>query len=511
MDPQGIVLELSPTDKVPGVYLQTIFGIGGATFSSIPQYLLVAGFVSADSTITADTEVEDIFTEDDAAELAGPGSQLDLMLRAALSVPGIRIKAIGIGISGLTAATATITFGGTWTTGGEWRGRLAGVPLTLGVLATDDVQDVAENLAAYINARDTLPAAATTASGGGGTWVLTLTMKSPGAWGNDVLLWQDDSDLPSGATSAIAGGAAVGNGAKRFSTGAGAGDVTNALATLTSSEQRYFRIAASSNDSTNLEAWRDYLDTKAGPLVGMTEHIVFAGNGTLSAATTLATGLNEQRAEYAWMEDSETPPCAIAAKIAAIRIQAEQTNPNQTYDNVVLRGAAPQTDIGTFPSRPELVAALDAGLTPLKTVNNQVLIVRAMTTRTLNDLGGVDDGTIDVADPAVADAVRDEVALFWTSEFQPNHLFLTDDPPEGGPNPADGIAYPALWASELRRVMKNLEGQRWVTKVDTNLPRATLNTTGPTPRLACFVPVVRLPHNHQLEGTIAQVKFAAAA
>ena len=30
MDPQGIVLELSPNDKVPGIYLQTIFGIGAA-------------------------------------------------------------------------------------------------------------------------------------------------------------------------------------------------------------------------------------------------------------------------------------------------------------------------------------------------------------------------------------------------------------------------------------------------------------------------------------------------
>ena len=113
MDPSGIVLELAPNDKVPGVYLQTIFGIGGSATSSIPRYLLVAGFVSADSTITPNTQILPIFTEDDAALYAGPGSQLDLMLRAALKVGGIRIKAIGIGISGLTAATATITIDGT--------------------------------------------------------------------------------------------------------------------------------------------------------------------------------------------------------------------------------------------------------------------------------------------------------------------------------------------------------------------------------------------------------------
>lgn len=511
MDPSGIVLELAPNDKVPGVYLQTIFGIGGSSTSSIPQYLLVAGFVSADSTITANTEILPIFTEDDAALYAGPGSQLDLMLRAALKVGGIRIKAIGIGISGLTAATATITIDGTWTTGGEWRYRIGGKYLAGGILSTGDPQDVAESIEAYITANDTLPVTAAAASGSGTTWVVTLTAKSPGAWGNDLILWQDDDALPAGATSVIAGGSAVGNGGKLFHNGAGAGTVATALATLEADGGRFYRIAGAQNDSTNLGRWRDFLDTMAGPLVGKTGHAVFATADTLSAATTVAQALNEQRAQMLWMEDGETPSAVIAAKMAALRLQAEQSNPNRSYDDLVLDGIAPQTDINTNPTRPELVAALDVGLTPLKTVNGKVLVVRAITTRSLTDLGGVDDGTLDVADAAVPDAVRDEIALFWETDFKASHPNVGDDPPANGPNPAAGIAYPAQWASEVKRVLKNLETQRWITKVDAHPPRAVLNTAGSTPRIAFFAPCIRLPHNHQLEGTIAQTKFNAAA
>ncbi len=513
MNENGFVLELSPTDKVPGIYLRSIFGIGGAASGTDEKVLLIVGLKAASAgAIVADTEVVDIKLASDADYYFGPGSEGARMCYAALSVKGIKIKAASPSISGATAASATITIAGTWTTSGTWRYRIAGIPIEQGILATDDRQDVGDAIAAYINARKWMPVTAVAAAGAGSTYVVTLTAKSAGARGNDLMLWQDDSDLPSGATSAIAGGTAVGNGAKRFSTGAGTEDISDLLEIL--AEDRYYRIAASQRDSSNLARWVVQLDTKAGPMVGKTEHIVFAGSGTLVATTSLTqTTLNEQRAQFVWMQDSETPPCEIAALHAAQRLQAEQVNPNQSYDNRLLKGdqdgfkVAPQTDKATNPVRAVLVSALDAGITPVKTVGNNVFIVRAVTTRSRTELSAVDDGTVDVADSAVPDAVRDEIAAFWSLDFSQKNKHVRDDPTGDEPEPPQGIAYPRFWKASVTALLKRLETAKWITKVDSNPVEATLHPMAE--RIVFFCPVVRLPHQHQIEGTIAQKRFSA--
>jgi phage tail sheath gpL-like len=256
-----------------------------------------------------------------------------------------------------------------------------------------------------------------------------------------------------------------------------------------------------------------YLDYKAGPMIGKTEHIVFGSSGTLVAVTSLAqVTLNEQRAQLVWMQDSETQPCEIAALHAAQRLQLEQSNPNQSYDNKILQGngykVQPQTDKATNPSRPTQVAALDAGITPVKTVANSVVIVRAVTTRSLTDLGAIDDGTVDVADSAVPDAVRDEIAAFWSDDFAVKNPHVRDDPTGDEPDPPEGIAYPRFWTAVVTALLKRLETAKWLTKVDQNPVESILHPDAA--RIVFFCPVVRLPHQHQIEGTIAQKRFTSA-
>lgn len=513
MNENGFVLELSPTDKVPGIYLRTIFGIGGAASGTEEKVLLIVGLKSSSTgAIATDTEVVDIKLASDADYYFGPGSEGARMCYAALSVKGIKIKAASPSISGATAAAATITFAGTWTTTGTWRYRIAGIPIEQGILATDTYTSVAVAVAAYINARKWMPVTAVAAAGVGSTYVVTLTAKSTGVRGNDLMLWQDDTDLPSGATSAIAGGTAVGNGAKRFSTGAGTEDISDLLEVL--SEDRYYRIAAAQRDATNLARWVVQLDTKAGPMVGKTEHIIFGGSGTLVATTSLAQAtLNEQRAQIVWMQDAETPPCEIAALHAAQRLQAEQINPNRSYDNKQLKGdqdgfkVAPQTDKATNPVRAVLVSALDAGITPIKTIGANTFIVRAVTTRSRTELAAIDDGTVDVADSAVADAVRDEIAAYWSLDFSIKNPHVRDDPSGDEPDPVQGIAFPRFWKASVTVLLKRLETAKWITKVDLNPVEAILHPNAD--RIVFFCPVVRLPHQHQIEGTIAQKRFSA--
>lgn len=504
----GIVLELAPGDKVPGAYFQTKFGVGAASTGE-PKYLLVVGSKAASGgTYTADTTPVDIYQDADADTYFGAGSEAARMCYAALKVGGVRIKAGAAAITSGAAATATLTIGGTWTTTGTWSLRIAGTPLVGGILASDTPETLSAAIADAINDDPRLPMRAAAASGSGGTYVITLTARSQGTRGNKLLVWQDKSALPSGATSVLAGGTAVGNGAVPLSGGSGTENVTTLLTALMGG--RYWRIAIAQQDATNLGRWVTQLDTKAGPMVSRTEHAITGVAADLSTAGALAQGVDNQRFCMLWKQDSEAPMPDLVAEFAAARVQREQQNPNQNYDGLVLKSASPQTDAATNPTNHATqVAALDFGLTPLVTDRDLVKVLRAVTTRTLNG-SAVDNGTVDVADSAVADAVRDELWSFWTNDFVVANPYLEDDPaPEDQPL-AQGTAYPALWSAlATTSVLKRLERANWITRVDKYPIVSQLNPNSVTERIVFYCPCIRRPHQHQIEGTIAQTVFSA--
>lgn len=504
----GIVTELAPNDLVPGAYVAVKFGVGAAS-TGTPKVLLIVGMIATGSTIVPDGTPVNIFSDTDADTYWGPGSEGALMAQAALAVGGIQIMGASALMGTAVAATATLNLdGAAGPSSGSWSLRIAGRVLTGGILATDTQAIIAANIAATVNANPRLPVSAAAAAGVGTAYIVTFTSKSAGLRGNDLILWQDPSGLPANiATHTIAGGTAVGNGGVRFTGGTGTENITNLLASLFPA--RYYRIAAAQRDATNAARWATQLDTKAGPLEQRAEHLVLCTSTTLSAAGSLAqTTIDDQRVELLWMQDSEAMPSEIAGEHAALRCQLEQAMPNQTYDNVQIAVAKPQTDTATQPNRATLVAALGYGLTPLKTVGNAVLIVRAVTTRTRTVTGLVDTGTIDVADSAVADDTRDTLSLYWQTSFYPSNPFVQDNPAPGDNQlPREGHAYPDLWSSKATSQLKILEALNWLTKVDVNPVVSTLSPYSVTPRIVFYAPVIRLPHQHQIEGTVAQTVF----
>jgi phage tail sheath gpL-like len=505
----GVILELSPTDKKPGFYGKTLYGVGAISLASIPKVLLLVG-LKADTggSLMPDTKIVDCTSEADADSFASPGSELARMAYAALRIPGVQIKLATPSLpSGATAATATITINGTWTAGGEWRVRVGGVYLSSGIGYTDTPQAVANSIVDAISKRPQLPVRATAAAGQGTAYTVTLTVKSPGYRGNDTMLWTDTTVLPAGMSLVLTGGPAVGNGGVRFHGGAGTEDITLLLGTLVTG--RYDRIAAAQRDAVNLSRWRTQLDMKAGPLVGRMEHAVFGTSTTFAAATSLAqTSLNDQRAQMLWMLDGETSPSEIAAVFAAARLQAEATNPNVGYDNFVLPGVAPQTDDTSIPNRPTEVAALDVGLTPVTTANDQAMIVRSITTRSLTDTGDPDDRTLDTSEALVPDAVRDDLRLFWTSQYVVQNPYVRDDPAPEEPSPPAGVATPSLWNAQVLAKLRSYEKARWICKVTQNPPESGMNPNAP--RIVSFVPTIVQPLNHQVEVTVAQIPFESA-
>jgi phage tail sheath gpL-like len=503
---KGFVPSLSPSNKYPGSYFQSIFGQGGASSNTLPKYLLIVALPDPTTgQITANNQVVDIFTPSDADYWAGPGSEGALALRAAIDVGGINIKYATAAIASATAGTATLTIDASWTTTGEWRLRIGGVPMNQGIKATDTPATIAAAIVAYVTARPQLPVTAASAAGSGTTYVVTFTAKCPSARSNDIMVWQDKTALPVGMTSVLAGGTAVGNGAVRLTGGAGVEDVTTLLAFLIAN--RYHRIAPAQRDATNLGRWRTQLDALADPTVARMGHAIFATSGTQSATKTLAqTGLDNVRAELLWMQDSETQPAVIAASHAAYRLQLEQTNPNRSYDNTVIKGVFGQTDSATVAGYAACVAALDAGITPVITVNGAALVPRAITTRSLTATGAPDDGCVDVADSATPDEVRDVLATFWGTEFLGGNPYIQDDPAtDATTQPREGVAYPQLWTQEATAVLIRLQDLLWITGVETHPIESALHPD--VPRIVSYYPVIVLPKQHQLEGTVAQTRF----
>lgn len=727
--PLGNVAELTPDDKYPGVYLKSTVETGSS--DGIP-YLLVVGSVAADASgaLTPDSDVVDVLSDIEALYYAGANSEGYRMLLRALNVGGVKVKFAAADVTSGAQATATITIDFTsLTETGTIYYRLGGRAVgPLGINTTDTPQTVADAIAAFINGDPAYCAAATVAAGSGTSYVVTLTAGSDGSRGNSLLVWQDDSLVPSGFTSTlgsgtvggtvassagpwelahgytlvvafnaggdqtftisataaarestntestpfalsngmtltvkidggstqtitfltasfvditnataeevcavinagliggtatattggtkvtitsdrkgtgshvqVTGGTANASGALNFSTTVvdGTGNVAN-VAAVTAAEwvtimsaitngaaavdadklrltstttgasgtvqvkaastadtamafdnavhagstggsaatsgamyfsggsgtetvstlldnlqtDEFFTIAFSQRDSTNLGRWETATNTKLGPLVGLLENLVCAVPGTLSAAGSLAqTTLNHSSFEMLWMEEPETPPEEMAAQWAATRHQAEITFPNNRYDLVRLEGIQPQEARSKQPSRATQVAALNYGLTPIGTSNNAAVLARAVTTRTQTDTGGVDDGTVDVAQWRTALEFRRALKNMLTDHMTV-HPYIVDDPAEGNePDVPQGVTFPknianATWALEYQK-----QNDKWLAQVKLNPPRCALHPTSATPRPILYAPIVVLPLLHQIAGTVALRKFQVA-
>jgi phage tail sheath gpL-like len=334
--------------------------------------------------------------------------------------------------------------------------------------------------------------------------VVTLTVKSEGIRGNLYILHQDDTDLPSGITSAIAGGTAVTGGAVPFTDGAGTEDVTTLLTSIYSG--RYHRIAIAQIDTTNLPLWKTHINLKAGPLENRMQHVVLATNGTQSAATTLSTGtINDPRFQHVWLKNSETHPSRLAAAMAALRASKAPSQPNVGFDGDELVGVAPQAYVADWPQMSVQQSCLDNGVTPLATQpDGTVVVVRAITTKCL-DGANYNYETLDVGTAETPDYVRDNLSLIWHQEFKVANPYVADDPPEGAkPRPA-GIATPTLWKERVRGFLKTLEEREnpILIDVDQNPPRAEYNSAAK--RIMSAVPVKDAPVQHQIGVSVRQL------
>lgn len=497
MAQQISIVGLTSDDKVPGFYGETKYGQGRVSIGSLPVVLLLLGTKLSGGTATADADILDVLSGDDAVAYFGAGAELTRMCQAALRIPGVNLKALAVAENGsAVAGSATITVGGTWSAAGEPGVRIDGKLYRFTVGASDSTTTAAASLAAAINAD---PDAAVSASPSAA--VVTITTRSKGVRANQRRVAKDLSLAQSGLTIALSGGTATTGGVTPLSSGAGADDVTNALALMATDQYDY--IVPAQADSTNIALVKAHVAAQAGPTVNFLEHYIVAGTGTLAASVSIAqTTLNDARAQVLWYLYGETVPAEVAAVWGAIRATTEGENPNPNYDDVQLPGVAPQSQKADIAQHATLKSALNTGVTPLKTRSDgSVVMCRAIVTRSLNG-SAPDYRTLDVGDAKVPDRIRQEIAAVWAEQKAANP-YVGPDTSADEPNAPAGVLTPALWSAVvIAEVLQVAEAANWITDVAGNPPIATYDASAK--RIMTAVPVVVRPTNHQMGVSVRQ-------
>lgn len=487
------IVGFSDNNKVPGFFAETVFGAGPISIGDIPLTCLLVGNKIAAGSAVPNQDINNIFSTNDADTFYGAGSELAVMCYAALQIPGVQLKAAPVTESGGAAATATITITGAWTATGTITYRVDGVPVQVTVLSTDTISSLADSIVAGIAGIPHL--SVTAVKGAGAAFVVTLTRKNKGPRGNQGTLAQDITSAPSGITSTIAGGSALTGGIVPFSGGTTLDNVSTVLGLLGSAQ--YDRIAFAENDATNGALIKTFLSTQAGPLVGFTMHAVMARNDTLGAATSYAqTTMNAERVEVLWYLNSETIPSAISAVFCAYRTSVEQSDPDAAYDGYQLPGVVPQAFQADWPIMATLISALNNSITPIGTTpTGGAVIIRAITSHSLDAFGNPDYRTLDTSQAVVPDYVRGTLRLYWLTTFKPANPKVGPDPAPTQRTAPAGVATPLLWTRNVTKILQVLEQNLILTDVANNPVVSEYNPVAK--RIMSIVPVVACPNNHQ--------------
>lgn len=430
--------------KVPRFMATLQFAAGAVSAGSLPMYCLHIGMKTSAGSMTEDQDIVEVTSADDVNAYAGARSELAQMARAGIkAAPTVRhFMAAVAEPSGGTYAQCTLVIAGSWSTDGEIAITFAGKRFSLGVSATDTIDVVGAALAARLSADTEIPATFTYNTS---TDTLTGVIANKGATGTSWVIGIDKSKAPSGMTLTLSGSASLSGDRVKFGvagSGTGTADVTTLLTKLLTG--RYARIAVSTNDATNAALLETHVNTKAGATKLLLEQLIFASNASQSTATTLAqTTLNAPRAMVAWMRNANIHPAVIASTIAAIRAQTEPIDWVPDYDGKVLPFIPPQ-HISDVHTDAENNTALQNGVTPIATGNNEASIVRCITSYCLNG-SAQDERCLDIGDVVVTDNGTLDLKLLYETDFRPGNPRVQADPADGEPLPPSGVGYPRLW------------------------------------------------------------------
>lgn len=386
--------------RKPGKYFEFNTKLAVRSLPANRQTLLLVGQRTSSGSV-AEKIATAVISDTEAATLFGAGSQLHLMARAALLAnPYVALYAIALDdADASSAATGTVTISYPASASGTLTLWVGNAHVNVGITSGDTAAEIAAALKDAINAETALPVTAAASDG-----IVTLTAKNAGTQGNGIgLITETTNSCVATVVAPMA---------------AGEVDPSLAAALAATASEPYDIIACPYNDATSLAALKSHLDTMSGPIEQRPGIGVFGLSGLYADAVTLASGVNSARIVCAYLRDTRSLTCELAAAFASMI--AYEEDPARPINTLSLSGIhAPA--ISSRLTRTEQENCLYNGITPLEVgPGGSPQIVRAVTTYTVDANGVADVSMLDLATIRTLDyvrkACRERIALRFPRE-----------------------------------------------------------------------------------------------
>lgn len=501
--------------RVPGSYAEVIFNQGPATASAPAREVCFVMPKSSAGSWTAAT-LNRVRTEQDAIEGAGAGSPLHRAIRMFLSVNTIaKVWAVPVAeTSGGSpaAATAEIVFTNSSTGSGIVTLSIAGEEFSFGIPSGASVTDIGDLCEEAINAKTWLPCTASNSSG-----TVTLTAKINGAsQGNGTLhVHRIRASITSGIGTTVSAQAALG-----AETAGAEGSTTEAANTLTAlnaiAARRFYYLVTSAIDATTLGHFKTHLVSKAEPRQGLRSVAISAYPGSLANAQTLATGLNYERLQIAYMRNPDTSVDEIAANVAAVRhlFETEDSSANWVSDSRLPNywRVKPAFSSADWLDADDQNDAINDGLMPIASRDGASYPVMSVDTRSKNAAGTVDDfRSCETHRVSVADEFTDELLTNTALNFG-NGKKLKDDErlADGTVNPNQrrirNVITPSMVAANVKAQLTDYERDGKIQNAQASKDSLRcVKSPANSSRVECGFDLQAIDHAHQFTYRIAEV------
>ena len=390
-----------------------------------------------------------VTSSDQAGNLFGIGSCLSEQISAYKNNDAnIELWAIAISEGdGSTAATSTITptiamstDGKTpLTVSGTVSLYIAGIPVQIGINSTNKAQDVGSAINAAINKITSLPCTATVAVD---TGIVTLTTKHKGAFTNglDISFNLNGETFPQGLSFTagdFAGGAGVPN----------VGTVFSAI-----KDTRFNTFVCPFSDLLNLKTLSDVLESRWEPTTQNDGFCFSSISKSVEDSKTFGANLNSQNISIINTLGIPNAGYNVCSAVAAQCSASALSDPAMPLSTLTLSGIYPPPQFAQF-SFGERSDLLQAGISTLNIVGNNVCLERMLTTYKKNNSGVADESYLNVESVLTLSFIREYFRTKFWGKF--NRYKLADD----GTKIAAGqkIITPKTAKAELICIYKDLE------------------------------------------------------
>ncbi|HAS3653701.1 TPA: phage tail protein [Vibrio cholerae] len=440
-----------PNDiKTPLVYIEIDNSQALSGTPAQAQKILVLGMQIASGTATALTLNRITASESQMDSLYGAGSMLARSLKVLRkNNPFTDVYAMGVSLAGGTQAKGDIEPTVTTAKAGVIYLLIAGESVQVTVKDGDTRGAIVDAMVAKINANTNLPVTAAKI-GDPAAESCELTCKWAGITGNDIdvrVNYYDGEVLPSGVTLAI----------NPMQAGAGTPDMTDVIAAIP--DEWFNHISMPFNDTASLNALRDELTTRWGPLKMMEAIAYTAYRGTF--AETGAFGQARNDFLFTCMGTNKAPhsPSEWAAAYCGQASYSLAIDPARPLQTLVLKGILPPAKSDRWPQLPDRNLLLGDGIaTYMVTAGEEVAIEREVSLYKKNSFGDPDPSYMDITTPATLGYLRYSLKVMVTNRY-PRHKLANDDVLDTL-DPGQPVVTPKL----MRKAIIDLATTDWVPK-----------------------------------------------